>query len=308
MSGSRGCVLLGVVAVLVVLGGCKPKEEESPFTESLVVMVEGTKLLMAPADFAGVVDRLALGTEVMAVSADADVVYDTTYAEVELAFSRTGFIERERLGPVEEWQQVLDLRAAVDAQQVQAVGTITARSNLRIEPQRDSRVIDSVPGKTPFEMYRRVASMNGDKKEIWYLVDLGKGRVGYLFTRQLDFDPPRNLPSHSRYRRKVSWRALDGDGDQTTWLVASVGDGDLGCDFDRVDIYAWDPSTVAYGTMFHVEDLKGILPVDVAEQDGVWTFVLREMGDGETVATRWSDRRPAKVVETWTEPETEFLH
>ena len=38
------------------------------------------------------------------------------------------------------------------------------------------------------------------------------------------------------------------------------------------------------------------------ERDGVWTFVLRDKGEGETVATRWSDTRPAKVVETWSEP------
>jgi hypothetical protein len=308
MSRSTACSVLVWVVVLGGLGGCKPKVEESPFTESLVVMVEGTKLLMAPADFAGVVDQLALGTQVMAVPADTEVVYDTTYAEVELAYGRTGFIERTLLGPQEEWQQVEDLRSDVAGLQVQAVGTITARSNLRLEPQRDSRVIDSVPGKTAFEMYRRVASMDGDTKEIWYLVDLGEDRVGYLFTRQLDFEPPRDLPGHARYRRKVAWHAMGGAEEHPTWLVASAGDGDLGCDFDQVEIYAWDPSTGAYGTMFHVEDLKAVLPVDVEERDGVWHFVLREMGEGETVATRWSDTRPAKVVETWTEPASPYLH
>jgi len=299
---------LTAAALAGSLAGCKPKVEESPFTDPLVVMVEGTKLLMAPADFAGVVDTLPLGTSVMAVPADADVVYDTTYVEVETAFSRTGFIERERLGPPSEWQMVEDLRASVAGQQVQAAGIVSSRSNLRLEPQRDSRVIDSVPGKTPFEMYRRVAAMEGETKEIWYLVDLGKDRVGYLFTRQLEFEPPRDLPGYTRYRRKVAWRSLGGDEDHPTWLVASASDGDLGCDFDQVDIYAWDPSTFAYGTMFHTEELHGILPVDIEQQDGVWTFVLREKGEGETAATRWSDTRPAKVVETWSEPATPYLH
>ncbi len=308
MGWSRGAAAVVVAAVVVANPGCKPKVEENPFTEPLVVMVADTKLLMAPADFAGVVDLLPLGKQVMAVPADTDVVYDTTFAEVELVDGRTGFIERERLGPPEEWQQVEALRAAIEGQQVQATGTLTARSNVRLEPQRDSRVLDSVPSKTPFEMYRRVASMEDGKKEVWYLVDLGKGRVGYLFTRQLDFEPPDGLPGYTRYRRKVAWLALGGEEDHPTWLVASIGDGDLGCDFDQVDIYAWDPSTAAYGTMFHLEDLEGILPLGAEEMDGTWQFVIREIGDGETRVTRWSDSRPAKVVETGSEPETPYLH
>ena len=52
-----------------------------------------------------------------------------------------------------------------------------------------------------------------------------------------------------------------------------------------------------------------MLPLESEERDGVWHFVLRELGaGGGATATRWADKRPAKVVETWQEEATASIH
>ncbi len=305
----RWWIPLLVVAGLAGMGmGCAGGEQVSPFTDALVVMREGTKLRMAPAEFGGVVDQLPLGTDVLAVPEDAEVSYDAAWAEVELADGRTGFIERIYLGPPSEWQQVVALRDSIAGAQPQATGTLATRANLRLEPHRGGRILDAVAGGTPFEMFLRVATMKGEDKEIWYLVDLGQGRVGYVFTRQLDVDPPRDLPPHTRYRRMVAWRQMGGDAEHPTVVVGSIGDGDLGCDFDRVEVYAWDAGAGGYGTMFSRRDLRGILPIETAEVDGRWTFTVRQLTDDGVEATVWSDTRPARVLETRHEPPSPYLH
>jgi len=288
---------------------CGGGEEIPKFTEARVVMAEGVDLRLAPAEFAGVVESMALGIPVTAVPTAADVSHDDTYVEVQLEDGRSGFAERSKLGLPDEWQEVVDLRASVEGATAQSTGELKSRSNLRLAPGKDTRILDSVAGKTPFSMYRRVAVMAGEDKEIWYLVDVGEGRIGYVYTRKLDFAVPRDLPSHARYRRTVAWQALGGVEDHATWLVASAGDGDLGCDYDQVEIYAWDPGTGAYGTMFTKKGLEGVLPLESEDREGVWHFVLRELAEGGGVtATRWADKRPAKVVETWQEEATVELH
>lgn len=295
-------------AQLVFCLGCGPREEVPKFTEPLVVMREGTKLLMAPADFAGVVDYVGLGTELKAVPEDTDVSYDLAYAEVELADGQQGFIERMYLGVPAEWQQVLDLRASATGIQPQATGTLDSRANLRLGPGRDTRILDSIAGKTEFQMYRRVALMNGDDKEIWYLVDVGKGRLGYIFTRQLDFDVPREFPPYTKYRRTVAWHTLGGDPAHPTYLAASIGDGDRDCDFDKVEIYAWDGPGAYYATVFVQSGLTGVLPITTEEVDGKWFFELRGLTDEGIEVKRWSDTRPGRVVETRAEAPDGLLH
>jgi len=297
-----------VVGIGVLLG-CGGGDEGPKFTEPRAVMSDGAKLRLAPAEFAGVVEEMALGTSVTAVPDRAEVSHDDLYVEVELADGRSGFVERDSLGAREEWQQVLDLRASIVGLQPQATGKLKNRSHLRIAPGSDARVLLSAAGKTGFDMYRRVGVMDGEDKEIWYLVDLGEERVGYVFTRKLEFAVPRQLPSHARYRRTVAWQQLGGGEDHPTWLIASAGEGDLGCDYDRVEIYAWDPGVGAYGTMFTKKELRGVLPVGSEEQEGTWHFVLRELEEGGGVtATKWSDSRPARVVETWSEEASGYLH
>ena len=256
---AAGCLggILALVALAALAGSmaCGGGEEVPRFTEARVVMNEGVDLRRAPAEFAGVVEVMALGTPVTAVPDATDVSHDDTYLEVQLEDGRSGFVERPSLGMPEEWQLVLDLRASVEGATAQSTGTLKSRANLRLAPGRDSRQLDSIAGKTPFSMYRRVAVMAGEDKEIWYLIDVGEGRIGYMYTRKLEFEVPRDLPSHARYRRTVAWQSLGGDEDHPTWLVASAGDGDLGCDYDQAEIYAWDPATGAYGTMFTKKDL-----------------------------------------------------
>jgi len=298
-----------IAAILIALCiGCGPREEVPKYTEPLVVMRDGTKLLMAPADFAGIVDNTTLGTELKAVPAEADVSYDTSYAEVELADGQQGFIERKYLGKAPEWQQVLELRASAVGIQSQATGNLESRANLRLGPGRDTRILDSIAGKTAFQMYRRIAIMSGDDKEIWYLVDVGKDRVGYIFTRQLDFDVPSEFPPYTKYRRTVAWLTLGGDPDHPTYLAASIGDGDRDCDFDKVEIYAWDGPGVYYATVFVESGLTGVLPVVTEEVEGKWFFELRELKDEGIEAKRWSDTRPARVVETTMEESDGILH
>jgi hypothetical protein len=288
--------------------GCGPREVIPKYTEPLVVMREGTKLLLAPADFAGVVDHASLGTELKAVPEEADVSYDLAYAEVELADGQQGFIERKYLGPPAEWQQVLDLRASAAGIQPQADGTLESRANLRIAPGRDTRILDSIAGKAEFQMYRRVAIMNGDDKEIWYLVDVGEGRIGFMFTRQLDYDVPRAFPPYTKYRRTVAWQTLGGDPEHPTYIAASIGDGDRGCDFDKVEIYAWDGPGAYYATVFVESGLEGLLPITTEEVDGKWFFELRELKDEGIEVKRWSDTRPGRVVETRVEASDGILH
>lgn len=313
MRWAAGCLggILALVALAALAGSmaCGEGEEVPKFTDARVVMNEGVDLRRAPAEFAGVVEVMALGTPVTSVPDATDVSHDDTYLEVQLEDGRSGFVERGSLGIPEEWQRVVDLRVSVEGATAQSSGTLKSRANLRLAPGRDSRLLDSIAGKTPFSMYRRVAVMAEEDKEIWYLIDVGEGRIGYMYTRKLDFEVPRDLPSHARYRRTVAWQSLGGDEDHATWLVASASDGDLGCDYDQAEIYAWDPGTGAYGTMFTKKGLKGVLPLESEERDGVWHFVLRELlAEGGVTATRWADKRPAKVVETWQEEATTSIH
>jgi len=305
---SVGCSLLLLVMSLPGLHGCGPEEEVPKYSEPWVVMRQDSKLLMAPADFAGVVGTLDLGAALVAVPVDTEVSYDTTYAEVQTTDGLEGFIERKFLGDAAEWQGVEDLRASVDGEQAQATGELSQRANLRVEPGRETRILDSIAGKTPFQMYRRVAIMVGDTKEIWYLVDVGEGRVGYMFTRQLDWDVPKVFPPYTKYRRTVAWSTMGGDEEHPTYIAASIGSGDLGCDFDKVEVYAWDSGSY-YATVMVKSELKGVLPLTVEEIEGTWYFEIRQLTDEGVNVDRYKDQpRPSKIVETRQESPGPYGH
>jgi hypothetical protein len=302
------CSLLLLSILVPGVQGCGPKEEVPKYTEPWVVMRQDTKVLMAPADFAGVIGTLDLGAALLAVPVEAEVSYDTSYAEIETTEGGEGFVERKFLGDAAEWQQVADLRASIRGEQAQATGELSQRANLRLGPGRETRILDSIAGKTPFEMYSRVAIMVGEEKEIWYLVDTGEGRVGYMFTRQLDWDVPKVFPPYTKYRRTVAWSTMGGDEQHPTYIAASIGDGDRDCDFDKVEVYAWDGGGY-YATVLVKSELMGVLPLNLEQVEGTWYFEIRTLTDDGIQVQRYKDQpRPSRVVETRDEPLGPYGH
>jgi hypothetical protein len=141
------------------------------------------------------------------------------------------------------------------------------------------------------------------RKEVWYKVRLADGRVGYIYTRNLKFEPPPELTEYTQFRPTLAWLKLrriesEGFGGVNEYLVAYATPGvNFGADYDRVEIYTWDGKR--YQTAFARSSLRGILPIPVIHEGNEVYFELRELDakqPGQLFVRRYHFPHPIKEV------------
>lgn len=245
------------------------------------------------------------------------------WLEIKLGPKSYGYIERGKLADKTIMDKLKLLTAGVEGKQVQAKGIIDKKSFFRIGPSRDAAVIEFLRKSQNADVFGRFVTMRkvkGDeKKDVWYKVRLESGQVGYVYTGNFSFTPPGSIGRYTESRRAVSWQLLRtrdngetnmaGDEYITTYRSTTF---DIGADFDRVEVYTYDPKSGQYATAFARSKLKGILPVNVIAADGSnKIFQIRQLIEGKNdklLVQEYSFPPPIKLVREYEEETTPAPH
>ncbi len=247
--------------------------------------------------------------------------------------SVVGFVRGDSLVTPERMTKVRELQESVAGIPVQALGVTTKSTYLRLAPGRGSTRLEKLPAGTPFEMflrratYRKISTPPGSPpseptvapqpiKDIWYKIRLRDGRVGFVYTHNLKFDPPVELEGYTRFRRTVAWQELRAVRSKTgltgsEYIVAYARPGvDSGADFDRIELYSWSAER-GYRTPFARSHLKGILPLRVTRRGKDVYFEIRLLDPdkpGRLRVMKYHYPYPIKLVEETEIEEDVGLH
>jgi uncharacterized protein YgiM (DUF1202 family) len=310
-------VLLGTLG-LAVTDGCHSKRTdiEAQQGRRLTVIVGEEGLYQQPDRLSRKVTTLSFGQEVTVLERKRPATAHG-WEEIHAGQKLSGFVRSSTLGPPELIEKLRGLMKSIEGVEPQAVGVTTAATNFRLEPGSEGQVIEKLPAGTRFEMFERQATLTPQvvnpvaggpketkaRKEVWYKVRLPDGRVGYIYTRNLEFEPPTELTEYTRSRRTVAWLKLRSLKSETSdsvneYLVAYATPGvDFGADYNRVEIYIWDGK--GYQTAFAQSSLQGILPIHVIHEGNDVFFELRELDNkqpGHVLVRRYHFPHPIKEV------------
>jgi hypothetical protein len=211
---------------------------------------------------------------------------------------REGYVERKMVGGQEIIAKTLELRRSIEGMPPQGEGVTKSRANFRLDPGREQEVIEIFPPGKRFEVYERVVTLRsqgnkptvtrgkpegdatavqedelrGDenldevRKDVWYKVKMEDGRVGYLYTHNMQLTPPEDIARAVPFMRMVAWRSLNITDDpergaQNNYLVAYAPIGkDAGSDYTRLYMMTWSPKLKRRVISFQMK-LSGVLPV-----------------------------------------------
>lgn len=316
--------------VLLALGGCPDRSAEEAnarFSRKLTVVVTSAPLYTRADALSQKLGALHFGQEVMARQKRSPSTPEG-WEEVQPEKQERGYVRESALGTEDLLAKLSGLMKSVEGIEPQASGKTTAATFLRLQPGRDGQGLEKLAPGTSFEMFERRALLKEpptpppsptagptpkkvptpeSRKEIWYKVRLEDGRVGYIYTGNLKFQPPADIEQYTRFRRTVAWqklRMVDAGalGQVGEYLVAYATPGvDFGADFNRIEVYTWGGT--GYGTLFAKSDLRGILPIGLSREGQDVYFELRELDakqPGKLVVRRFHFPHPLKEVSKMT--------
>ena len=241
---------------------------------------------------------------------------------------REGYLKDNLIGDEKIIKRTEELRRSIERMPVQAEGELKNKANFRLWPGRHYKVIDVLPPGKKVEMFERVVTLQSAKhpetigitrgqeqllqdirsvsesdpssdlqsesdakKDVWYKVRIEDGRIGFIYTHNLKFNPPPDIDGIVPGMRLLAWRVVsitdDPDrGAVKNYVAAFTPIGkDPGCDFTRVYYFVWDKknkrrtwkdwqyrSRVA-GKLA----INGILPITNFQYEGRPGFSLRRL-------------------------------
>ena len=297
--------------------GCHSKQNKSDTQQvPRFVLVGEEGIYQNPDRSSPKVATLSFGQEVSA-SEKKRTSNGQSWEEVHFGPDLSGYMRSSALGTPELIDKMRSLMKSVDGLVPQASGVTSASANFRLEPSSAAQAIESLPAGTHFEMFERQASFAPQvskaleikliepkpRKEVWYKVRVPDGRVGYIHSKNLQFEPPPELAQYTHSRRALAWQKFPSpkpeNSDSTLdFVVAYATPGmDFGADYNRVEIYT--SKDKVFQTAFVQSSLKGILPIQVIQEGNEVFFELRELDDkqpGQVFVHRYHFPRPIKEV------------
>ena len=219
--------------------------------------------------------------------------------QVRTSSGLTGWITQSELLTSEMWQKAKDLEAKTATLPIEAQGHTGARSNLHVEPGRDTPRIRQLDKMVQVDLFeRQVADVPGTavvtakddasvasqesappaaKKEDWWLVRAHLSdqttAAGWILGRFLDLDVPSPLPDYASAAGMhiVAWFELNRVADAASGqpkpqylLVGTKEPEGHPCDFTLMRVYTWGKKKQRYETAFVESDVCGKLPVKIA--------------------------------------------
>jgi hypothetical protein len=341
-----------LVAVLFLAACSNGTQEQAPgkYDRKLTVVVTEATVYQRPDSLSRRVGAVQFGQQVLGIT-KRTIGTPEGWDEIEAGNTLFGFVRSSSLGDAALLEKLRQLQASIEGVNPQASGITTAATWLRLDPGRHGQGVEKLAAGTQLEMFARQAILRelpsptpalvgtpratpkptaarkptpkpssesaedaDAKKEIWYKVRLADGRVGYVYTANLRFDPPPDIEQYTRFRRTVAWqklRTVDAGalGSVGEYLVAYGTPGiDFGADFNRIEIYTWDGR--AYGTLYARSGMQGILPIRVSQEANELFIELRELDPkqaGKLIVRRYQFPRMKEVSKTSADGDG-FLH
>jgi hypothetical protein len=246
---------------------------------------------------------------------------------------REGYLKDNLIGDEKIIKRTEELRQSIERMPVQAEGELKNKANFRLWPGRHHKVVDVLPPGKKVEMFERVVTLRAPthtettgitrgqeqlledirsvsvsdsssdlqseseaKKDVWYKVKIEDGRIGFVYTHNLKFNPPPDIDGIVPGMRLLAWRVVsvtdDPDrGAVKNYVAAFTPMGkDPGCDFTRVYYFVWDKKNKRrtwkdwqYGNRVAGKlAINGILPITNFQYEGRSGFSLRRLHPTQT--------------------------
>jgi hypothetical protein len=288
----------------------KMASSRQPFTPRDGITIRTCSLYQTANPNSDVIRKLPAETPVHLVDKVGD------WFRVRMRDGREGYIEEKVVGGEEIIRLTQELRRSIEGVPAQAEGVIKTKANFRLAPGRGQQVVEMLaPGKK-LEMYERVATVqrpastvektppggrpapenppDGDgpsnaeyagdpiKKDVWYKVKIEDGRVGYIYTHNLQLTPPDDIAREVPFMRLLAWRAVsaidDPDmGAKNNYIAAYAPIGkDPGCDYTRLYFITWSKKLKRREIRWQ-HQTNGILPITDFSFEGKPGFSIRHL-------------------------------
>lgn len=279
-----------------------------PFVPREGITIRSCSLYQTANPNSEVISRLAAETPIHLVDKIGD------WFRVRTRDGREGYLDEKVVGGDEIIVLTKRLRKSIEGMPVQAEGVVKNKANFRLQPGREPKVVEILqPGKK-LEMFERVVTLrhlpgpstdiatrggstersataeasaappdSADelmKKDVWYKVKLEDGRVGYLYTHNIEFTPPEDIARRVTHKRLVAWRVVSTSDDpdlgaKNNYVVACAPFGsDPGCDYTTLYFISWSGNRKRH--VVHTQiNRPGILPITNYHFEGKPGFSIR---------------------------------
>jgi hypothetical protein len=223
---------------------------------------------------------------------------------------REGYLNASVVAGKEIIRQTRALKRSIEGMPVQAEGVIKNKANFRLEPGRKPKVMDLLRPGLKLEIFERVVTIKESpliqdpqgsgglqgnpidlpeedeqdetrlRKDVWYKVKLEDGRVGYVYTHNIQFTPPDEIAKIVPYMRVLAWRPIsvtdDPDrGAKNNYVAAYAPVGkDPGCDYTHLYLIMWSKRYKRHDNRWWIR-LSGVLPIGNFSFEGKPGFSVR---------------------------------
>ena len=233
-----------------------------------------------PAEVRGTVEVLTAGERLAILTRTAHWIHVRTPS------GQTGWVEIKDTLDADTYERGGRLSTDLSKLPPQALGHSTTRTNLHLQAQRESPVLEQLGENRRVEIYgRRLTPRTAPagqpdapvRSDAWYLVRDGP-KAGWVLGRLIDLDPPAAIAPYAQGVNMVAWLVLtsvpDRDRSVPEYLVADrIGSQE--CDFNHIRVFTWWKKHQQYVTAYVEGNLNGFFPIEVASVAGVPHFRLK---------------------------------
>jgi len=294
-----------IIVLLCSGAGCRrtpsPKSKDRARIVADLAEVKRTRATLAP-----LVTRLHRGDEVEILSREPH------WLRIRTLNGQEGWIEE---GAALN-QSIIDaetkLVAETRSEGLQAVGELSAASNLHISPGRDTPVIMRLPKEAKVEIFDRTltdrpaapggnnpppgSSEGPSRRDPWLKIRTEKGDAGWVYSPSVNFSVPDEIVQYSESRRIVAWLVLDQvereDGKKVNqYVVADVEPGVAPeYDFDRIRVFTWNRKRNRYETAYRQSKIFGVYPIRVFTYENKPAFEINRLNEASPNSPKTTER------------------
>ena len=184
--------------------------------------------------------------------------------------------------------RIHEMAVASQNQAPQNTAVLRDGGNLRIEPGRSTTVIRKMDRGARVEVLERSTNPRPGSEssfDVWFKVRTAPTEVGWLYSGLLEFDIPMDIAEYSEDRiyaavKRIN-RVQDSLAGPIDWYV--IGEKRAGADphidFDGIRVFTWNLKKHRYETAFRKNDLRGVYPLEVGQDQGNPAFRIYEAND-----------------------------
>ena len=295
-----------IFLLLLLLGGSLGCRRSITFKNPARITSDHVEIKKTRAALSSVVAQLNRGDEVDVLARESH------WLRIRTKEGKIGWIEAsDALN-----QSIVDAENQVAAETkneiIQAVGELSAMSNLHTKPGRDTPVFKRLPRGEKLQIYDRtltdrpgVSPAESEatpvagaplRQDPWLKVRTANGHAGWVYSPSVTFDVPDEIAENAESRRIVAWQVLNqvtlADGKKMNQYV--IGDVEPGIapeyDFDRIRVFTWSQRHSRYETAFRENKILGMYPIRVFTVDNKPAFEISRLSSPDWNAPRITEQ------------------